>query len=687
MWIRVASASAPLHRTEVDGVSCIWAEGKSDDLLAALLFRVGVADESMRVSGVSHLVEHLALPSSPVSGVDFNGTVDMLTTLCWVRSRPERALDLIAQVASSLADPPLAQLPVERSILRAEAAQRPWSHWHNALSLRYGPVAHGLGAYEEYGVTAATDEQVAEWAATRFTKGNAILYLTGPPPDSLVLRLPAGERRPPPPPKPIPYIDYPSACPIEQEGCVVVSLVAESSLATLTAIDVAVRRLRHLLRVESGTTYHVSWVTEALDRDRMHVLITADCLPTEIDVTRGLVIATFDDLASDGPTAEELAEVVDDVTRFMREPDWLSHNVHYAALDELLERPFLTFDESIAERERLTEGDVAMALQLALGSRLLMLPREATFPAGRFTEYPLSSPNRPVPRRVFHRREHRPWHRRPDELFFVGDEGIMKVNRGQFWAVRYDECVAGLRWKNDARELWSADGFLVSIRPEEWKHGAAAVRAIDDDAPPEIWITMDAAESSEVAAPDGAFAETEPQARIQLLRAELDRQPQEGRLWDQLAAALIDLEEWSSAVDAADRASALDSTDAWARRLKGRALVEAGRRTEAVEAIDEALRIDTAGLGTLCDAAYVLCEADEAKRAARYADRAVELYPSERDAWLAQARVFERLGQLGKSKEAYRRAAELHPEEAGRLPNLSGVLAKRRSRGRDRSVR
>ena len=208
-----------------------------------------------------------------------------------------------------------------------------------------------------------------------------------------------------------------------------------------------------------------------------------------------------------------------------------------------------------------------------------MLPRDAIFPAGRFTDYPLSSPDPPVPRRAFRRREHRPWHRRPKEFFCVGDAGIMSVNRGQVRAVRYDECVVGLRWSDGARELWSVDGFLVSIHPEHWKSGAAAIRAIDNDAPPEIWIAMDSPESAAGSATDDAIAASGPQARVQLIRAELDRQPQEGRLWDQLAAALIDVEDWPAAIDAADRASALDPTDPWAHVLKGRALVEAGRPT------------------------------------------------------------------------------------------------------------
>jgi hypothetical protein len=170
---------------------------------------------------------------------------------------------------------------------------------------------------------------------------------------------------------------------------------------------------------------------------------------------------------------------------------------------------------------------------------------------------------------MFQRRDRKPWHRGPKELLLVGDEGVTRVRHGQIWAVSYAECAAGLRWENGGRELWSADGFLVAVSPEEWKHGAEAVRAIDESAPPKIWITMDTAKPSGDGMPDSAIAEVEAGARIQLLRVELDRQPEDGRLWDQLAAALIDSGDWSSAVEAADRASALDSTDAWARRMKG----------------------------------------------------------------------------------------------------------------------
>src|SRR5439155_26432296 len=103
--------------TEVDGVPCVRMEDDSDRLLAGLLFRVGYADETVRLGGVTHLVEHLALPVGPIAGADFNGTVDMLTTVMWVAGHRDETLDAIAAVARRLTDPPPAKLDRDRSTL------------------------------------------------------------------------------------------------------------------------------------------------------------------------------------------------------------------------------------------------------------------------------------------------------------------------------------------------------------------------------------------------------------------------------------------------------------------------------------------------------------------------------------------------------------------------------------------
>ena len=49
-------------RTEIDGVPTFWASGgNTDGYRVALLFRVGQSDETLARSGITHLVEHLAL--------------------------------------------------------------------------------------------------------------------------------------------------------------------------------------------------------------------------------------------------------------------------------------------------------------------------------------------------------------------------------------------------------------------------------------------------------------------------------------------------------------------------------------------------------------------------------------------------------------------------------------------------
>ena len=61
MAARTGAAAIPIHQTEVDGIPCLWAD-LPGELGATLIFRVGMADESLVTRGITHLVEHLATP-------------------------------------------------------------------------------------------------------------------------------------------------------------------------------------------------------------------------------------------------------------------------------------------------------------------------------------------------------------------------------------------------------------------------------------------------------------------------------------------------------------------------------------------------------------------------------------------------------------------------------------------------
>jgi predicted Zn-dependent peptidase len=69
----------PIVRTELDGLPVIWADVPGH-FTGALAFRVGRSDETLATGGLSHLVEHLALPTDRRRSVDFNGSVDGIET-------------------------------------------------------------------------------------------------------------------------------------------------------------------------------------------------------------------------------------------------------------------------------------------------------------------------------------------------------------------------------------------------------------------------------------------------------------------------------------------------------------------------------------------------------------------------------------------------------------------------------
>src|SRR5262245_61463032 len=102
------SAIPELQRSEVGGVPVYWEAGMPDTQFSAgLLFRVGFSDETLRTRGLTHLVEHLALPAASRSAVDFGGEVDGTTTLFWFAGERTEVLGMVAQTCRMLTELPL----------------------------------------------------------------------------------------------------------------------------------------------------------------------------------------------------------------------------------------------------------------------------------------------------------------------------------------------------------------------------------------------------------------------------------------------------------------------------------------------------------------------------------------------------------------------------------------------------
>jgi hypothetical protein len=234
---RSARSFPEVERSEVSGLPVFWADAPGP-FVAGIVFRVGRADERPPEAGITHLVEHLALPGAQQKTIEFNGSVASSTTWFWFSGEQSAALELLRTAAASISRLP-ARLETERGILLAEASARGNSAAGLAAALCFGPSGHGLVGYPEFGLCWLGQDRVSSWAQQRFTTGNAALWMTGEPPADLGFSLPAGERRPAPAPAPLANVTFPCVYPHAAPGGATIAMLMRRSVAASMAASVA----------------------------------------------------------------------------------------------------------------------------------------------------------------------------------------------------------------------------------------------------------------------------------------------------------------------------------------------------------------------------------------------------------------------------------------------------------------
>src|SRR5262249_8245583 len=123
--------------------------------------------------------------------------------------------------------------------------------------------------------------------------------------------------------------------------------------------------------------------------------------------------------------------------------------------------------------------------------------------------------------------------------------------------------------------------------------------------------------------------------------------------------------EPSRSLEFAERALALDSTDARAQWLKGTALINLGRERESLAPLETAARLDSEQVGyqrALGRAAESQNRLDVAVRSFR---RAVWLEPEDSEAWFQLAAGEARLGHFGAADTALAEVVEMNPMRPG----------------------
>jgi predicted Zn-dependent peptidase len=513
-----------IERFELGGVPIYWLEGPPPFLMG-LLFRVGRADETLPLGGITHLVEHLIIPAENPIDIDYNGTVSQIETYIWATGRETTVREFIRRIAANCAAPPLERLDTEREILLAEAATRGRGSGHALRALRFGTVGHGQPAYEEYGLRHLTEEDVLAWTHRWFGAANLAVCVTGPPPQDLgqLPVPPAGSRVPGPPPKPIRGLELPAYYSGGPGGELALSLVAKRSVALTTALAIFEHRVRQRLRYDLGVSYGLSTDYEPLSVDTAHYTAHVDFLEPNAARARDEMLAIIDHLAESGPTPEELERELARRTWLKESPAEQPGRLFYHAFCELTGEP-VPEDEYNGAFSALTPSNVADAFADAASALLLIEPPELDAPAGAMNlqQYPLV-PTAEVSGRTYPLKGFAVRSRKSRPRIVAGDDGVGLKVEGPGTTVRFDECTAALRWSDGTRGLWSADGFYVEIDPRAWRRGTELVSLIDNRVPPAVIVPMDADRESQLTSTVRAI--DEKLERRWLNRDELDLLP------------------------------------------------------------------------------------------------------------------------------------------------------------------
>ncbi|MFI6401354.1 insulinase family protein [Streptomyces sp. NPDC050548] len=480
---RSAATPNTIHLTEVDGIPTLFAYAPGP-LRAGLVFRVGIADETLARAGVTHLVEHLALYRQGLADYHYNGATKAAFTHFHVEGAEHEIVDYLHGVCASLADLPMERLETEKEILRTEESRRE----PGQLPLwRYGAQGYGLVSYPEWGVRNLRPEDVRHWTETWFTGGNAVLWIAGERfPAGLALKLPPGTRRPLPavtsalPTTPAHFSDG-------QGGVLLDAVVTDTAAARLYA-GVLERELSRALRQEDGNSYTAA--TDCASRRDGHALLTAfaDSLPAKQDAVLGGFVDVLAALQAGRIAQADLDAVRTRADAGLTAADAAVRRLPGAAEDLLAGRPPRGLDELRHELWSVTPGHLhAVALEAA-GTALLQVPSGHSASWAGYAAAPTRSTYAVTGRRF-------DAVAKDGSALVVGDDGVSVTVRGRDGSdlavtVPYRSCAAVLSWPDGGRRLIGTDGLAVAVEPGLYGVDAHTMAMLDAAVPPHARVQL-----------------------------------------------------------------------------------------------------------------------------------------------------------------------------------------------------
>jgi len=458
---------------------------------AALVFRVGRADETLATSGVTHLVEHLALFAVDDDLRRSGGFVDHFRTVFFTSGSPDEIAQFLVSVSGALQALPLDRVELEKQVLLTEAASAGGSMWQMLMGLRFGAEHFGLLAHDEVGLRRIDADEVARWCASRFVSANAAIWSTCPLPADLDLQLAPGKRFPPQRVMTLAGVPLPAYVDTHTSG-VVLSALGSRSTALTVALSLLEQRVHRNLRVGRGLSYAVTGSYVPLAAHAAHVTFGADCLDEHAVIVRDEILQELRGLAQDGPGLDELsAEVEKRIEHWSQENTPDNGELDAAAMDELLGKGVSTRAELVHDLEVLTPDHVSRALWETLETIILCAPTGSDVPAG-FRSYDDRTPHKPLGHRYLARGNRSydlPKRSRiaasDKAISFVGDKSENVVT------IRYADVVAVLEHGPGRMTVVDRSGSSIRLDLNSLVKGAQLNGEIRRTVPPYLFVPLE----------------------------------------------------------------------------------------------------------------------------------------------------------------------------------------------------
>jgi zinc protease len=493
-----------IQRTEVDGVPTVIAP-RPGPLSAGLVFRVGRADETLARSGITHLVEHLALHRQGLTDYHFSGSTGLLHTHFHLQGSEADIVTYLSGVCESLLDLPMERLETEKAILRTEEAGRGRGANDELPLWRYGAQGYGLVSYPEWGLSQLRAEDVWHWAQMWFTRENAALWIAGDHvPRGLRLRLRNGARRPVP--RPSSALPATPAYYASDNGVVVLDAVVRRSTAAVVAAKVLERELFRTLRQQGGYSYTAATAYDPRGDGFATITALADALPDKRDAVLGGFIDVLAKLRVGRIDQADVDAVRAQAWESAAAPDADAAKLPSHAADLLTGRPIKTAEELRDDLRAVTREHVHAVLTEVMGSALLQVPQGRSADWAGLSEAPVHSPGTVTGTRY-------PSRESGDVGLVIGSDGAGLMTPSGPVTVRFDECVAALAWPDGARRLIGADGMVVHIEPTLYALKGSALATIDARVHPSTVVSMPARRPDAVPQPRARSSSRAPATR------------------------------------------------------------------------------------------------------------------------------------------------------------------------------